>query len=288
MFCPDCGRKKRENENFCPDCGYHYFSEISEPQPPKEKQQCERCGALIEPASICPTCGDKLPSLFQSDPFISLFFKNFFAMFHSPRYFTLSFPYPYTEGITYPILVSGIAAAIFIITLPMIHPAVVLNPKAKTDFLMVSIFGAIGALLIVPLLTYFSSLFIDYFARIFGGKAPVRRTIRIIGAYLTAILITGILFHFFMFGFYWFQLPASQLGNPHVISTIYKTILRSYSLILIAVITILGWLYSWSLGNLYRLSFWNMFLFVLMTYPVLVLIWIIVLIIIPLRNSGIL
>lgn len=53
MYCQNCGKELKENDNFCPYCGEKTVS---------HQRFCQNCGAEIDAyTNICPSCGYHIP-----------------------------------------------------------------------------------------------------------------------------------------------------------------------------------------------------------------------------------
>jgi hypothetical protein len=256
----------------------------------KKGMFCERCGKAVQPGVMCASCGDHLPFHADSDPFLSASFQGLFRMIFGPRGFAINFPYPVSGGIIQPILYPAVLASIFVITLPLIYFRTLLSPGDHGNIILMAVFGFILCILLVPLLVYSSAGLIHVIATILGGKCQFRRTVRVFAAGILWILIIGLINNLARWGFFYlrplvsdffdyYSYPASQLFPD----------IPWLRLLTLSFISIVGWLFTWAFGGLYRLRWWNAIILTIAAYiPFILTSWAYLLLYLPLRASGLL
>ena len=255
----------------------------------KSRHRCERCGAAVDLGVACPMCGDKLPSLMENDPYIILVLRGLWRMIVAPKEFALSFPYPISGGILQPLLYPGISAALLVFTLPLLRPEALIEVTDPTRTVIPALIGYLASIVLVPVLVYVSAWIIDLVGKLLGSTVPLRRTIRIAGAYIFWLLILGMLYHFVVFGVYEAQAHvAGRERDAAWIVNLYRTLEREYQWILGALLLLFGWIFAWAFGGLFRLSWWKSLILLISTYCFLVPAWIFLLVIFPLHAAGLL
>ncbi len=254
----------------------------------KDDLKCERCGAKVGIGVMCPGCGDRLPTLGESDPYLTYIFLGLWRMIVAPRNFALNFPYPVKGGTLQAFWVPGIFAGIYILTLPLSRPASMLHSENPVNPFALGLVGLAVYVLAVPPLLYLTTGLIHWTAKILGGRAPFRRTARIAGAGLIGLLILGIFRNLIFLLFFFVRTMAFQiLENRFGFELSYDSGQDTWRILLILIIIFAGWQYAWMFGGLHRLAWWKTIVHFLATYVALLWwIWTAVLIVIPLRIAG--
>jgi len=267
------------------------FKTGEEPVKLEEKEKglkCERCGERVERGTLCSKCGDRLPIIGESDPYFSETIRGFFKMLFAPRHFAINFPYPVSGGTLQPALLPGVFAAFFILTLPLGRPDLWLKSEDPTTPLIPSLVGIPLYVLGTPLLTYLTAWLIHLVGVLLGGSGSFRRALRALSAALVWLLIIGTLRNITLGAMYFIQptldeILTKQIGLPssHDLRRNLTPVATMAGLVLI------GWLYSWMFGGLYRLSWWKTLVHTLATYVALLWwTWLFVMVILPLRAGG--
>lgn len=327
MFCPDCGRESTDSERFCPDCGYPLRElvnqlesekdasvgwadrivrrpEISQAEPVElvdsysetgydeedERQglRCLRCGVPISPGTLCPSCGEKLPSVGESDNYISHVLKSFFQIIFKPRLFALMLPYPTSGGTLQPYLYPGVFASIFVLTLPLNRPELWLEGDDTTRAIVPFILCFLVYIFLVPLIVYLTNLLIHGVAIILGTKGIFKRTVRATSALMIWFLIFGIIFNLIALGVYLVG-PEGIAFDQYIVDVYagWKMMGQYRIYIIIGIALIIGWLLGWMIAGLYRMSWWQIIIHMLATYIALYFwVWLFVLIGVPLELGG--
>lgn len=249
---------------------------------------CERCGKKFELGSFCSYCGDRLPGLFQKDPYLYCVLRSPFQLLFSPRHFSINFPYPFKGGIVQPTLVTGVLAFILILIYPFgrIDEWIGRNDTFSPNFPFFISYSLI-CLIVIPVLVYLSAGSAHVIATFLSGRAQLRRTVRVMGAIFFWILTAGIMVNLCNLLIYdihsespLFNRTLTEFGLIHSASKpLWKTVT---GIILIAPV----WAYGWAIGGLYRLKWPFAVLHALITYIVISLTWAIVLVAIPLSVGG--
>jgi hypothetical protein len=262
-----------------------------EAPPPEEEKKglfCERCEKRIDIGVMCASCGDRLPFHSDFDPFLLSAISSFWKMALAPRSFAINFPYPIKGGIIQPVLYPGVAAAVFILTLPLVYFHLLVRPGERAIYLIPVIIGFVLSMLVIPVLVYLSSGLIHFVAQLIGGKCQFRRTVRVFAAGILWILILGIIHNLIRWGMFTLKPLLIEYIQPYFsqgpLDTGNKDWVRQ---LVVFGLLIIGWLYTWAFGSLYRLRWWVAIVFTLATYiPILWIPWVYLLVILPLRASG--
>lgn len=261
-----------------------------EAPPPEEEKKglfCERCENRIDVGVMCSSCGDRLPFHSDFDPFLISTLMGFWKLIFAPRSFAINFPYPIKGGIIQPVLYPGVAAAVFILTLPLVYMHLSLGPVQRAMYIIPSIIGFVLAMFVIPVLVYLSAGLIHFVAQLIGGKCQFRRTVRVFAAGILWILILGILHNLIRWGLHFLAPLITDLIRPY-----YRTdfnvdqSLEQVRILAVIGLFIIGWLYTWAFGSLYRLRWWAAIVLAFATYiPILWFPWMYLLILLPLRAS---
>lgn len=271
------------------------ISFVTGPHVPVEKDKkkglfCDRCGSRIEVGVMCASCGDRLPFHADSDPFVSASLRGFIKLIFAPRSFAINFPYPVSGGIIQPILYPGVVASLFILSLPLARYEMVLRSDNSARIIVPVIAGFILSMILTPLLVYLSAGLIHGFAIVLGGKCQFRRTVRVFAAGIFWIFMLGLLYNLIKFGLFFIK-PVlgdyiKQYYNPILMPIPMMSLWRP---LFIAHLISIGWLFGWAYGGLYRLRWWNAVILTIAAYfPFIAPAWLYLLLLLPLRYSGLL
>ncbi|HDS31168.1 MAG TPA: hypothetical protein ENN67_09010, partial [Firmicutes bacterium] len=299
MYCPDCGRLSKGDDEFCPSCGYPLselierlkkeeedklgwaekiagkpkfavkpppepplatFAPIPEPpaEPVKTARTCDMCGAEVKYGAMCQHCGDKLPGLMESDPFLYFTFNGIWRMFFTPKFFASNFPYPVTGGTTQPLLYPGIFAALFIFSIPLAYADKWLDRPDNPLPMIVGVTGFIMSIIFTPVLVYLSAGLIHIVAKALGRNLVFKRTLRVFASVVSGVLVIGLVINLIRFALIYFELDISattltDIIEPHeFLPDIFDRKEFVHAILLIAG----AWLYSWMFGGLYRFAWW--------------------------------
>ncbi len=268
------------------------------PEPPKLEQEkdedkgrrCDNCSAKVEIGTLCQNCGDKLPSLFDNDPYLFLVIKDLWRIVVAPRQFATHFPYPVKGGILQPLLYPGVFAGFFVLSLPFSRAISWFGDGDPTMPLLTAFVGILLALIIMPGVVYLSSGLIHLVARILGGRISLRRTIRVVGACMIGLFILGVITNLLRFASFYFgnQVEGALASSDAVFRETIDFFANRRELTLAIELGIGAWLFSWVFGGLYRLSWWKSIILMIAAYWVLMLSWVYLLIILPLYTGGLL
>jgi len=264
------------------------------PRQKKEEEQesfkCERCGIKTGVGTMCPNCGETLPSLIDNDPYLSLVLKNFFRMILAPRHYATKFPYPITGGTLQPLLWPGVFAAIFVLTLPFARSEQWLERGDPTQPLLPAFVGIPLYVLGTPVLVYLSTGLIYLISKLLGGTASYRRTARVFSGGLIIIFIYGIVRNIFTFLFYLGTPRIHRLVPPEIDIRIIKELSQSVErALLVFFLAFIGWQFMWAFGGLNRLSWWKTLILFLASYvAVLWWLWLYTMVLLPLNLGGLL
>lgn len=264
--------------------------QVSDADDEKKGLFCERCGTRIEVGVMCAACGDRLPYHADSDPFLDSSFKNLFRMIFGPRNFAVNFPYPVSGGTIQPMLYPGVIASLFILTIPLVNYGMLLRPIDNSRIVLTAVAGFILCVILVPAMVYLSAGLIHIFASIIGGKAQFRRAVRIFAAGMFWLLMFGLLHNLFRWGYFFlrpfYKMYLSDYYNP-ILFDIPGLDFRRIAIF--STIIILGWLFGWAYGGLYRLKWWQaLILTLIIFFPFILPSWFFALILLPLKASGLL
>jgi RNA polymerase subunit RPABC4/transcription elongation factor Spt4 len=333
VYCPDCGRKSREDEDFCPVCGYP-LGKLRErlaaeeqvamgwaqrvlgikpvgPEPPKEPSLvsfttgeetrvekpedekgllCERCKTRVQLGTICPKCGDRLPVISDDDPYLYYVFTKIWRMLFAPRYFALTFPYPVAGGTLQPLLYPGIFIAFFVLSLPFSRPEGWIEEQNVAGILVPTFVAFLACILGMPLLMHLTVLLTNSVCVLLGGTGSYRRTIRVASAGVIWLAIYGTLRNLALYGFYLARIELRGFIDVYFpFSSVTEPVQIMTPFLMIGALVLIGWQYAWTFGGLHRLNWWKTIIMTFSTYvAILWWVWIYIIIILPLRASGLL
>jgi hypothetical protein len=176
-----------------------------------------------------------------------------------------------------------------ILTFPLTRPESLLESTDPAGVITFYVIGFLYYMAIVPILTSLSAYVVHVVARALGGSVPLRRTLRVAGAWVFWLMVIGIVYHLIVFGTYFLQesLPRSFLRQfPDF--NIYHFISNPQRLLLQVDLVVMAWYFGWTFGGLYRLSLWKALILVVSAYFVLVPIWLYLLFGGPMHAIGLL
>jgi hypothetical protein len=269
----------------------------------KKGMYCERCGAKIDVGVMCSACGDRLPYHADSDPFVSASFRGLIGMIFAPRNFAVNFPYPVGGGVTQPVLYPGVLASLFILSLPLTHYRLLLQPGNSAPLIIPAVVGFILSMILVPILVYLSAGLIHVFATALSGKSQFRRTVRVFAAGIFWLMLIGLLNNLSILGFYFlkplllnfltgnsneglaYELLSGRGSTDLLLLPI--SMMEVWRITLLTHIIGIGWLFGWAYGGLYRLRWWTSVILTLIIYfPFIMPAWLYLLLYLPLKTNG--
>jgi hypothetical protein len=318
-FCPSCGyplykleeRLKEEEEASLgwaekivgkpkigvkppPEPPLATFASTPEPSPETDEEKrartCDICGTEVEYGTHCRKCGDKLPSLMDSDPFLHETFSGLWRMLFGPRFFAQNFPYPVSGGTTQPLLYPGIIAALFVLSVPMASAEKWLGKPEGTLPILVGIAGFILSVIFTPVLVYLSAGFMNIVARVIGRSLPYRRTLRVFASVTIGVLLLGLIINLLRFGLFYNQpaITKSAAQNGIALPAAISWLAAHRELIQAVMLAFGAWMYAWIFGGLFRFSWWKTLILVFATYWLITIVWAAVYVFEPLYFGGLL
>ena len=259
--------------------------------PAKTGRICARCGADVELTSVCPECNDKLPSVFENDPFMGLVLRGIFQMIVRPAEFALNFPYPATGGTIQPLFYPAIASAFLVLTLPLGRPDAWIKIQDFSDVYIPIVTAFLGSIIITPLLLHISSWAVNVVAGVLDSPVTLRRTIRVAGAYVFWLMLIGIVYNLMIFGLYearaHFREPFLTYTD-YDLNALFASVTKAYQFLFAAYLAAFGLQYGRAFGGLYRLSWWKTVFLAVSTYGVLMPVWLYLMVLLPLHSAGLL
>jgi hypothetical protein len=255
----------------------------------KEGAVCQRCGADVQMESLCPECGDKLPGIFENDPFMAVLFRGLLQMTLKPAEYASNFPYPMTGGTIQPLLYPAVVTAFLVLTLPLGRPEMWMPSRDAGEVYIPIITSFLGAIVVTPILIYLSSWLVNLIALIIQTNVPLKRIVRVTGAFIFWLILFAALFNLFMFNFYEFQLHNRDmfLKLSHAdLRALFVSTADNSKFLFAAMLVIFALQYGRALGGLYRFSFLKTVILAVSTCCILIPIWLYLIIVLPLLASG--
>jgi len=255
----------------------------------EDKFKCERCLTPVNLGTLCPTCGEKLPTVMETDPYLLLVFKSIWRMIFAPRRFSLDFPYPLVGGTMQPYLYPGVFASLFVLTLPFTRVDLWIEELDPTPFILPFIVGFLIAIFAVPALMYISVWMIDTAGRALGGRGIRRRVARTLGAYVIFVTLLGTIGNLGLLALYIGK--TKEIRTPQTTLSFHNlfTFARNAERVTLGIIlALLFWNFTWAVGSLYRLSWWKAIILALSVLSLLLALWVYFLIFLPVYEGGLL
>ena len=283
------GKKPGSDEIVLPEGKLHTFTDVSDSIPESDKEKsdlrCETCGSKVEHGTLCPACGERLPTLSESDNFFAAVMSKFFKLIFAPRYFAQTLPYPLKGGTMQALWIPAIITGLYILTLPAARPFMHLHKYENYGAMGLGLIGMTVYILFTPLLLFLTSGLNHWVAVLFGGHAPFRRTVRVTGAGLAVLMTLGLIRNIVTA---FAHLIDPDLLLPLFIQELSESPEKGYvRFIVYALIIIGGWYHCWLIGGLHRLSWWKAVIHFIAAYVTFIWwIWVLVLYGIPLFVSS--
>jgi hypothetical protein len=204
-------------------------------------------------------------------------------MIFAPGNFALNFPYPKT-GNTLQILYTGVAGGFYVLSLLFLAPGKWLGENSSATPVLVLLAGLLVTLALAPATLSLSAWVLSYIARAFGAYVPLRRTIRIAGAYVFWLFALGAFYNLLLFGLYLLQLHLRQFPD---LRHFYRAVMGDNIFMMLGSIAVLTWLCGWAFGSLFRLTWTRTVLLIVISFSLFIPLWLLLYVILPVRFAGI-
>jgi hypothetical protein len=142
----------------------------------------------------------------------------------------------------------------------------------------------------MPVLIHLTVLLINSVSALLGGTGSYRRTIRIASAGVIWLAIFGAIRNIVLYGFYLTRIEMRGFIDVYFpFDSVTEPVRNITPFLMIGGLIFIGWQYAWTFGGLHKLNWWKTTIMTLSTYvAILWWVWVYVIIILPLRASGLL